>query len=317
MEDGLLFQLREETRSNMAKCGLLSPDPSSPAPSPAVFSEDLFNRNPLFGVNTHEPETNLAGMHTHDFFEMTYIVNGSCEQVFNDGRTIVFHKGNLCIMNPNVKHSCTISGWNDYVINLIVAPQLFNSAYFSLFEEGNQVSDFFTSYLLSSSTSNYMTFLTPFDTQTDQIMNLLLRSYLQNGRYMGTEVRCYLILLFSRYLENVRGSRPADDLSELSQITGYISSHLQTATLKSVAEHFHFHPNYLSAYMKKHTGRNFQTVMTELKIQQARYYLSSTDLTVSQIAALLGYQDTSSFNAMFRRNLNMTPNAFREANTDG
>ena len=36
-----------------------------------------------------------------------------------------------------------------------------------------------------------------------------------------------------------------------------------------------------------------------------------------QIASLLGYQDTSSFNAMFRRNLNMTPNAFRETNTDG
>ena len=316
MEDTLLFQLREETRENMEKDGLLSLDPHQPAPPPISLRDKMFTRNPDFAVTTHEPEANIAGMHTHDYFEMTYIANGACRHVFNDGKSVTFHKGNLCIMNPNIRHSCEICGWQDYVINLMITPRLFNSAYFSLFEQSNRISDFFTSYLLSSSSVNYMTFETPYDPQTDQIMDHLLRAYLLNDTYMLTEVRCYLILLFTRYLQNVQSSRPAEAISQLTQITAYISAHLQTATLKSVAAHFHFHPNYLSAYLKKHTGRNFQSLMTELKIQQARYYLSSTDLPVSQIASLLGFQDISGFYTMFRKHMHMTPNAFREANAD-
>ena len=313
MEDSVLFQLREETRDSMEKLGLL--DPAGPVRDPAAYHDSLFPRRPEIGITTHEPEANRAGMHTHGFFELTYVVNGSCRQTFPGGRMVEMSRGNLCIMNPDIRHSCEVTGSRDYVVNILLSTQLFNSAFFSLFEKSNSISTFFTSCLLSAGTSDYMTFLCPWDAETDRCMGGLLQAYLRNDSYMLTEVRCWLILLFTCFLQEVRSGTPGEDFSRMAEIIDYMNRHLQTVTLKSTAEHFHFHPNYLSAYMKKHSGKTFQEALTELRLIQARYYLASTDMPVSRIAPLLGYQDISSFNAMFRNNLHMTPSEYREANS--
>lgn len=315
MDDSVLFQLREETRDNMKKLGLLDLDPSAPVEPPSAYEDYLFPRRPEIGIITHEPEANRTGMHSHDFFEITYVVHGDCRQTFDDGRTVIFHKGNMCIMNPDIQHSCEIDSWRDYVVNIMISSQLFNSAFFSFFEKSNSISTFFTSYLLSSSTSSYMTFMCPYDPETDMLMNQLLKCYLENGIYMITEVRCYLILLFSKFLQNIKNNTPGEDISRMTEIVEYMDAHLQTVTLKSTAEHFHYHPNYLSSYMKKHSGKNFQEILTDLRLVQAKYYLTSTDLPVSQIAGLLGYQDISSFNVMFRNHLHRTPSEFRDASS--
>ena len=56
---------------------------------------------------------------------------------------------------------------------------------------------------------------------------------------------------------------------------------------------------------------NFSTVLENLKIDLARRYLADSDLSISQIAWLLGYQEVSSFTHAFKRWSGKTPRQAR------
>ena len=71
------------------------------------------------------------------------------------------------------------------------------------------------------------------------------------------------------------------------------------------------HPNYLSSYIKKHTGRTFAEILSDYRVAQAKHLLASTVLTVEEISSLLGYSEPLSFHNMFKRQTGVTPSQFR------
>jgi AraC-like DNA-binding protein len=58
-------------------------------------------------------------------------------------------------------------------------------------------------------------------------------------------------------------------------------------------------------------GQNYSAVLEDLKAELAKHYLADNDLTVSQIAWLLGYQEVSSFTHAFKRWSGKTPRQVR------
>ena len=56
---------------------------------------------------------------------------------------------------------------------------------------------------------------------------------------------------------------------------------------------------------------NFSVVLESLKIDLAQRYLADSDLSISQIAWLLGYQEVSSFTHAFKRWSGKTPRQAR------
>ena len=61
-------------------------------------------------------------------------------------------------------------------------------------------------------------------------------------------------------------------------------------------------------------GLTFSTVLGNLKIDLAQHYLADDDLSISQIAWLLGYQEVSSFTHAFKRWSGKTPRQVRSRN---
>lgn len=317
MDTDVLFALREHTRTAMREDGAIGKGHAAPTASPSQMEDHFFKEHPDVGIITHELEANKAGYHSYPHFEINYIVSGSCQMDLENGERITLGRGNIIIFNPNSSHCCTISDSGDNIIVIVVKPALFNAAFFSFFDEANSISDFFANYLMSRSSVNYMIFNNEYNPDTDRIMEMLIRFWLSQDPFATTELKSSLVLLFSQIL--LHQSPGTDDNPkdpEFASIISYMTNHLQTVTLSSTAEHFHYHPNYLSAYMRKHAGRTFSSILTELRLVQAKYYLTSTDLPVSEIVSLVGYQDPSSFNAMFRKNTGYTPGKFRELQTE-
>ena len=58
-------------------------------------------------------------------------------------------------------------------------------------------------------------------------------------------------------------------------------------------------------------GRSFREQVLYLRMQRAAQLLSTTDMTVGEIAAALGYSVTRSFFSSFRREFGMTPSEYR------
>lgn len=84
-------------------------------------------------------------------------------------------------------------------------------------------------------------------------------------------------------------------------------------TVQWLAEQLHVSPGYLGATLKTLTGMNTQQHIHDKLIEKAKEKLSTTRLSVSEIAYELGFEHTQSFSKLFKSKTQLTPLAFRNS----
>lgn len=84
-------------------------------------------------------------------------------------------------------------------------------------------------------------------------------------------------------------------------------------TVQYMAERMALSPNYLSDLLRVHTGQNTQQHIHEKLIEKAKEQLSTTTLSVSEIAYTLGFEHAQSFSTLFKKKTNVSPLEFRQA----
>lgn len=72
-------------------------------------------------------------------------------------------------------------------------------------------------------------------------------------------------------------------------------------------------PRYLSDMLRQLTGQNTQQHIQNKLIEKAKEILSTTHLTISEIAYKLGFEHPQSFNRIFKRKTNISPLEFRRS----
>ncbi len=82
-------------------------------------------------------------------------------------------------------------------------------------------------------------------------------------------------------------------------------------SVNDFAERLFVHPNHLSSTLKKHTGRTASQIIKDRTIIEAKSLLQSTDMSVSQVAYTLRFNDTSYFTKYFKKSVGMTPVQFQ------
>lgn len=84
-------------------------------------------------------------------------------------------------------------------------------------------------------------------------------------------------------------------------------------TVKSIAAEMNISPNYLGTLLRIHTQQNAQQHIQNKLIDLAKEKLSTTTLSVSEIAYELGFEHPQSFNKLFKQKNNLTPLEFRNS----
>ena len=82
-------------------------------------------------------------------------------------------------------------------------------------------------------------------------------------------------------------------------------------TVNYLAGALNVSPNYLSGLLKSLTGLNTRQHIHQKLIEKAKEKLSTTKLTVSEIAYELGFEHVQSFNKLFKAKTNLSPLEFR------
>lgn len=82
-------------------------------------------------------------------------------------------------------------------------------------------------------------------------------------------------------------------------------------TVKSIAMEMNISPNYLGTLLRLHTKQNTQQHIQNKLIDLAKERLSTTSLSVSEIAYELGFEHPQSFSKLFKQKTNLTPLEFR------
>jgi two-component system response regulator YesN len=86
----------------------------------------------------------------------------------------------------------------------------------------------------------------------------------------------------------------------------------QDLTLEEVAQQVYLSPCYFSRLFKQIKGLNFIDYLTRVRLQAARELLLSTNLSVAEIAARVGYHDARYFGQVFKKQEGYTPGVFRK-----
>ena len=87
--------------------------------------------------------------------------------------------------------------------------------------------------------------------------------------------------------------------------------HKRIPQVAEVADALNVTPNYLSSLLKVLTGQSTQQHIHNKLIEKAKERLSTTDLSVSEIAYELGFEYPASFHKLFKKKVNLSPLAFR------
>ena len=91
------------------------------------------------------------------------------------------------------------------------------------------------------------------------------------------------------------------------------SSEVKRQTVEAYASELCISPKYLTAICKRNSGKTANEWITEQVLEDIRYYLRQTDLSIKQICNRLGFPNQSFFGKYVKDHFGMTPMAFRKS----
>lgn len=149
-----------------------------------------------------------------------------------------------------------------------------------------------------------------YDNHPTLVSNIQLN--LRRPFYDKVESRGILYILMSRFLKQAGPKVEVRD-DRVHQTLAYIRKHLGTRLdIDQLAEKACMSKDHFIRIFKRETGETPNVYITKRKLEKAELALVTTDLSIKGVAELLGYDDYSYFNRLFKKNAGMTPQQYRE-----
>lgn len=99
----------------------------------------------------------------------------------------------------------------------------------------------------------------------------------------------------------------------IDNINMYIKLHYrENLSLSQIADEFYISPNYLSSLFNEKNHISLSDYIQNLRIEDAKTYLRTTKMKVSDIGKKVGCRNNSYFVNIFKKNVGLTPNEYRK-----
>ncbi len=255
-------------------------------------------------------------MHVHNFFEISYVLSGSCTFLF-EGEKASLSAGDVCIVSPLSRHSLPLKP-GCLCLSIMVRRSTFDSMFARLLAQQDLVSMFFRKSLYEPRRANYLLLKTGSDPLTFQTIQELTYETNLTDLYSNSCSASLLDLFLARALRAAQSaialyhyegySKRSIDFALVLQ---YIQQNYRTVSLSNLAETFHFNKTYLSRLIHKKMGQSFSEVLCAVKMNHAMDHLMNTSMKVSQIAEAVGYDSVDHFSRVFRRVYGLSPQQYR------
>ena len=147
-----------------------------------------------------------------------------------------------------------------------------------------------------------------YNTNIDQFSQHIIVSHLETLLHYSE--RFYERQFITRKIANHAVLNRLEDLLD----NYFNNDHLVTKglpTVQLVADALNVSPNYLSRLLKTLTGQSTQQLIHDKLIEKAKEKLSTTGLSISEIAYELGFEHPQSFTKLFKSKTSLSPLAFR------
>ena len=278
-----------------------------------VDSEKLLKKGKLIQVRPHTRFVNFP-KHKHNYVEVIYMCQGTTTHILN-GSKVILEAGDLLFLNQNAEQEILPAGEQDIAVNFIVLPQFFDEA-FSMAGTDNVLSRFLLGELYTGGAAvSYLHFrvreVLPVQNLVENMVWTLVNR--QPGARRINQVTMGLLLLqLMHYTECIDMSRNGSVRSPMVEAAlREIEENYHAASLTDVAAAFHVGLPYLSAEVKRATGSTFKELLLHKRLDKAARLLRETRLTIQEVCAEVGYDNTSYFHRVFRRRYGKSPKEYR------
>lgn len=255
----------------------------------------------LFPLNIRHFVNHRSGgqSHWHEEIELQYIVKGEAFPTCNlEG--VSLKTGDILFVNSNELHC----GNNMPVLGEFYCFHI-NKAFFS-----NRIGDEHIVF------ENFIR-----DERCSMVLDKVIACYRRGGVKNRIRIARYLYEFFEVLAEDYvktianesefkRSFKRADRFND---IVKYIEEHsAETLTVAEIAEHFFISSSYLAHLFKTRSGKGVMEFVGEVRINKARLYLEKENMSISEIACAVGFDDINYFSRKFKQICGETPTEYRK-----
>lgn len=129
--------------------------------------------------------------------------------------------------------------------------------------------------------------------------------------------------MLSEQLEKTLNKRPSISITGLAEeklknVIKFINdNYLEEISREDLASTVGVHPDSLGKQFKKYTGRKLGDYIYELRVNEAARRLRDEDTNIIDIAFEVGFESVRTFNRIFPKFMNTTPNNYRRIHQEG
>ena len=141
-----------------------------------IDRELLLERGRLVTVRPHSRFVEFPE-HRHNYVEMMYVVQGNITHII-EGKELTLHKGDVLMLNQQVRHAIRRAEYEDIGINFIALPEFFEIP-LSMLHEKNVLAEFIVgAFRQKDPVSHYLLFQLQEDPQVENLMENMIVSML-------------------------------------------------------------------------------------------------------------------------------------------
>ena len=259
-------------------------------------------------------------LHTHNFYELIFILEGSGIHIVNEV-SLSYKQGDIFLLTAKDEHRFTIEEKTKFTF-VKFTEQLFVEK-----TENNAIGKWQSKInaVLCNPNSNPNSIVNQEEEKTKMFTLLsLLQNEYENVDFFSRQVVLDLfgamITIVARSLNetsNLLSFNVVSEIDKVSQIIGYIRQHIfekDRLSIEALSEKFNLSKNYTGTYIKKHTGVTLQHIILETKFKTADRLSCSSSIQIKARANRLEFNDLSHFSRLFKKYNGNTPSIYRKLN---
>ncbi|MCW3464841.1 helix-turn-helix transcriptional regulator [Chitinophaga nivalis] len=150
----------------------------------------------------------------------------------------------------------------------------------------------------------------------ENLLTLIIQEHQRKLGYCDIIVQNTLFSILHIIARNLSQPAAPAAVSRYAAILPYLQYHIHTPerlTIHHLAGVFHIAPSYFGEFFKKQYGVSLKQYILTYRLKLADIRMQHTDLTLSEIAAELGFTDLAHFRKIFARYRETLPGAHRQA----
>lgn len=308
---GKLLPISDEEKSLLNGSKKIDRNRYMPEHKSMVTAGKMLPQGSLITIHTH-PRFVPFPEHTHDFVEVVYMCSGSTTHIVN-GDTITLYEGELLFLGQNAKQKILAADDNDIAVNFIILPQFFDRTLTIMGENETPLRRFIID-CLSGNTDGpaYLHFKVSGILPIKNLVENLLWTLLNDTKSENMLNQTTMGLLFLQLMDHTdKLSYNNSEKAAVLNVFRYIDENYKNGSLTEAANLLHYDFYWLSREVKRKTGKTFTDLLQEKRLLTAAELLTTTDMTVLNVADAVGYDNVSYFHRIFKKQFTVSPKEYR------